>query len=296
MTDRYQPDLKNQFNRLIQRTAKSYDLGPAWNNRHMDANHHLHNFDSENCMAAAGAVAADAQTGGQRSLSPGDIRNHQHDFAGGIGHDDVEDAFVSLGISKFLRPDDTDWDQSMEWMREGRFVWWAVLYGAVPYQYQEQKGGTFAHALGGCNVYADGSFDRYDSLAKTIRRVPQSAVKAAAEAMAIDERGSRNRLFVGATKVLPPLGFVLYPTAVKTKPFPDRTRAAGKHGQPVNVHSRPRTGTASVVGTLATGKLFTAYQKVTHGDPFEGSRVWYGNRNGTRWISAERLHHEGGST
>lgn len=80
---------------------------------------------------------------------------------------------------------------------------------------------------------------------------------------------------------------------VRTTPFPDRTRASETT---VNVHASPTTSSATVVGKLSKGDLFTAYQKTTKGDLFHGSRVWYGDHNGTRWVHEARLNYKGGST
>lgn len=287
---RVQPLLVNQFTRLLEMAPRFYKPGARWNDVV-----HGHNFDAENCMASMGAVAASAQTGGIRHFSPADIRNNQDDFSGGIGHDDVQTSFARLGLPAFIDAP-RDWAANMAEIRAGRFVWWAVQYAKVPRPVQAQKGGTFDHALGGFNMYADGTFDLYDPLADEIQRVEQSAIRPAAEAIALRERGDASRLFVGATNVLPSTGLTLRPGAQKTAKYPDRQRANGKAGQPVNVHSKPRTGAASVVGTLADGALFVAYQVTLTGDPFDGTTHWYGDRTGTRWVSAARLVRKGGST
>lgn len=285
-----QPDLVNQFRRLIQTGPTTYALGTEWNNVKYGVD-----WDSANCMAAMGAVAASAQTGGTRHFAPADIRNHQDDFAGGIGHDDVQTAFARLGLPAF---DDavTDWATSMRKVREDRFVWWAVQYAKVPRPVQAQKGGTFDHALGGFHMFADGTFLLYDPLAKSLQRVEQSAVRPAAEAIALRERGDARELFVGATRVLPSTGLTLRYGARKTAKYPDRQRADGRAGKPVNVHSAPRTGASTVIGTIPDGGLWIAYQVTETGDLFDGSRRWYGDKTGTRWISARRLIHEGGAT
>lgn len=83
---------------------------------------------------------------------------------------------------------------------------------------------------------------------------------------------------------------------VKTKPFPDRTRAVAPKGRTVNVHSRPDTSQETVVDTLADGELFEAYQVTRSGAPFRGSTVWYGDQDGRGWVHAARLSHKGGST
>lgn len=283
------PLLVNQFTRLLEMGPRFYKPGTRWHNVVNG-----HDYDSENCMAAGGSIAAAIQSGFSRTFSPGDIRNHQDDFSGGIGVDDVQVALARLGLPKIITTP-TDWPGVIQWVREGRLVILAVQYSKVPRPVQAQKGGTFDHMLAVCNLYADGTIDLYDPLAVEIQRVEQSSVRPAAEAIALRERGDATRLFVGATNILPLVGPTLRYGGRPVPKGQDRTRALGVHGSSVNVHSRPTTGTASVVGQLPTGALFIAYQ-LTTGDPFEGSRIWYGDKTGTRWIAAKRLSHIGGST
>jgi hypothetical protein len=89
-------------------------------------------------------------------------------------------------------------------VRARRHVAIAVDYEKVPYQYQEQKGGTFDHALGIDRYRAsDGAILLYDTLGTNPKWVPQSAVRPAAEYIATRIRGSAGRLFVGLTGVRP---------------------------------------------------------------------------------------------
>lgn len=84
--------------------------------------------------------------------------------------------------------------------------------------------------------------------------------------------------------------------AKPTTPMPDRTRARAKAGSSVNIHSTPTTDPDTVIGHLPAGELFFAYQRTASGDRYRGSRVWYGDQTGRRWIHAARLTHKGGST
>lgn len=81
----------------------------------------------------------------------------------------------------------------------------------------------------------------------------------------------------------------------KTTPFPDRTRAKSVDGRRVNVRSAPSTS-ASLVDTLTGGELFIAYQRTTSGQKVDGSAIWYGDHNGTRWVHTSGLTHKGGTT
>lgn len=80
---------------------------------------------------------------------------------------------------------------------------------------------------------------------------------------------------------------ILRPGAVKSKPFPDRTRAKYTG---VVIHSSP-SGPAT--GKLAEGQLFTAYQYFTHPTT---KRVWLGDQDNRQWVLAMRLNHVGGTT
>lgn len=81
----------------------------------------------------------------------------------------------------------------------------------------------------------------------------------------------------------------------RTDPFPDRTRANPKPGKRVSVRTGP-SPTSRLVDTMADGELFIAYQRTTTGTSIGGSRVWYGDHDGNRWIHESGLRREGGST
>lgn len=65
------------------------------------------------------------------------------------------------------------------------------------------------------------------------------------------------------------------------RPFAKRISVPA--GQRANVRRRPTTSAAIVV-RLANGTLFTIYQRTRTGQPLAGSRTWYGDRTGTRWL------------
>lgn len=196
----------NQFNRLdYDEVARKYYKTTRWNHSHRNAAGVLTNWDSLLCMATEGAVAIDAHTGGRLRSTPGAIHDHQDDQMGGIGVDDVAVAWKRLWGADLIVPSDYDWADVMTAVRARRHVIVGVDYEDVPYEYQEQKGGTFDHALGVDDVRSDGSILRYDSLGANPRWVPQSAVRAGAESLALRVRGTRSRLFVALTAVRPKL-------------------------------------------------------------------------------------------
>lgn len=60
-------------------------------------------------------------------------------------------------------------------------------------------------------------------------------------------------------------------------------RIAVPAGRRANARARP-TSAAKRVTTLANGAPFTAYQRTTTGQLLAGSRVWFGDRTGARWL------------
>lgn len=99
------------------------------------------------------------------------------------------------------------------------------------------------------------------------------------------------------TQLVP--GVTLRFGAMKTAPFPDRTRANPPAGRRVNVRRRPdRLDGGDVIDRLSDGDLFIAYQKTTTGirPPGSQSPTWYGDRAGTSWIHVSGLRRIGGST
>ena len=81
-----------------------------------------------------------------------------------------------------------------------------------------------------------------------------------------------------------------YTGSVRTSPFPDAmTIKSPTTGRRVNVRKGPSTAYA-VVTTLASGTHFAAYQVTRQGQELAGSRVWYGDHNGARWVHSSGIH------
>lgn len=200
----YVPDAMNQFFRLTRVSGPKgtgyYVPGSNWDNMHINpATGRLEDYDNRNCTATEAAVMVDAESLGHKHTTPVQIRNHQSDFRGGIGWDDVNEAYRDIfGPGSIMwTPGDFDWGDVIEALRHKRPVGIAVDYDAVPYQYQEQKGGTFDHAM---SLHGFRSSDsrilRHDPLGRGMEWVPQNAVRPAAEKIALAQRGTRSRLFV----------------------------------------------------------------------------------------------------
>ncbi len=187
----------NQFFRLsyVSGTAPTgyYSLGTPWNTA----------YDSRNCTAAMGALLIDAHSNGRHKSSPPQIRNHQNDWSGGIGWDDVNVALWDLFGERLTIPYQHDWADVLASLKQGRYVGIQGDYDQVPYSYQCQKGGTFDHAFAlGDYRASDGRVLMYDPLCRNASWVPQSAIRGAAEKLALAQRGTKSRLFVMLTQVV----------------------------------------------------------------------------------------------
>lgn len=80
---------------------------------------------------------------------------------------------------------------------------------------------------------------------------------------------------------------------VKTSPFPDAMTAwRNDGGDYVNFYPKPDHQTTKPSGRIRVGASWNGYQR-TSGSLFNGSRRWYGDHNGTRWIHSYRLRGEG---
>lgn len=201
------PTPLNQFWVLeYNEVTKTWVKVRRWNHTHADENGVVINWDSKLCMATEGAVALDAHTGGRRRSTPGAIHDRQNDQSGGIGIDDVKVAWDSLG-EDLIYPDGFDWADVVAAIRARRHVLYAVDYSKLPYADQIQKVGMtfFPHALGLDDVNASGQVLVYDSLGTGPKWMNPAGLQAAGEAIALRERGSKGRLFVGLTAIRPKL-------------------------------------------------------------------------------------------
>lgn len=200
----HHPNPVNQFFRL-DRSGPSAPWAKTtrWNHRHANANGTVINWDGYLCMAAGGAVALDAQTGGRLRVNAGAIHDRQSDKMGGIGVDDVADAFTTYGQTLWTPDNATRYDV-LDWLRQRRHVEIGVDYRHLAYAEQIQKNGQFDHAISLDDLSGSQAF-KFDSLDTNGRWRPVEPYLVAAEALALRERGTKGRLFVGVTKVRPAL-------------------------------------------------------------------------------------------
>lgn len=293
------PQEINQFNRLIETAPGQFIRGSRWNNIRF-VNGHNHNFDAENCMAGGGAVMIDAHTNGRITSSPPQIRNAQYDFSGGIGLEDVAIAWKRLWDETLLIPKGLDWNEMLVYARSGRFIGLAVDYDYVPREFQEQKGGSFDHWLGIGSVYADGALLRYDTLGLAARKVPQYAVRAAAEAYALRVRGTKASLVIGMTNVQAPLPVPDPDTNYRMGGKPvGRGRYVARKAPVIPVRSSPSQN-AAVVSRMKPGDDFacrqTADRSAFPGGSYQGNARWRGTADGLHWVNDALLWYAGPGT
>lgn len=228
MTTAYLPHPVNQFTRLSlvsgARGTGYYVPGAGWNNLHVSPSGKVIDYDALNCTCAAAATLRDAMTGGRSRTSPNTIRNAQNDFSGGIGWDDVNVALGRLGWPKLTIQTSASWADVLQYLIQGRAVGIQGDYDQVPYSYQTQKGGTFDHAFT-LHDYrrSDGRVLWFDTLDRKLKWVPQSVIRPAAEKLALVQRGTKLRLFVATTNVVPSPVSVAPKYQVSIHPIPGQT-------------------------------------------------------------------------
>jgi hypothetical protein len=279
-----QPVPLNQFWRLTKDPGSGLYVRTAtrWNNRVNG-----HNFDSENCMATIGAIGLDAHTDGRKTATPITIRNNQSDFSGGIGVDDVADAWRNEYNEALLVPDGFSYiDIRYQVGTARRFAIIGGDYDQVSFEEQCQKGGTFDHALGlqEYNPETD-MFLTYDSLCANPHWIPGAQIRAFGDKLALRARGTRESWFVGLTKPRAALVVVTYRYGGEPK---GRGRFAlkGEH----RVWTTP-TSTGKPIEMRPSGTTIAVRQ--TSNRTMGGSKLWRGTADGKHWVPAAYLRYLG---
>jgi hypothetical protein len=236
-----------------------------------------------------GALLIDAHSGGKKLSSPPQIRNNQNDWSGGIGWDDVNVALWNLYGLRLTIPPSADWYDVLGWLKVGRCVGIQGDYDQVPYAYQCQKGGTFDHAFALAGYRSsDGRVLRYDPLCKNATWIPQSAIRGAAEKLALAQRGTRSRLFVMLTGPMPLIAATYPPVTYRYGGQPiGRGRFLARRND-VPVRSGPGTQYGKVA-ELDYRQDFACRQTVNSGR-------WLGNSDGRKWVYSEVMWHAGALT
>jgi hypothetical protein len=268
-----------------------------------------------NCTCAAAAMCVDRSSIGKRRTTGAEVRRLTGDTSGGTRLTQVDAALNKMGVNLDVRTP-MSLPAYFQAIHDGRGT---ILQGAsratrgTKWQASETFGGNHAWYIGEGRGWrllsgyqtptdllvhdplADG---RRAGIARSPFWVPRYIVERFARLLDLDGNGNLlgpGRAYAALTRDTEPHVHLAF-NGRPTSPFPDRTRAVAPAGKRVNVHYRPDTKASTVIETLADDELFIAYQVTDQGESFRGSRRWYGDHQGSRWIHAARLSHEGGST
>jgi hypothetical protein len=205
-----------------------------------------------NCMAAVGAMALDAYTGGRIRVSGAEIRRRQSDQRGGIDLGDVAKAWSTFGERFTVRR--VAWSKVLELARSGVAI--PVDYGKVG-RYSSQPSFTEGHALylqGVSGGRDDVAVVVYDPLAPGPKTWPADVVKRAWAPYGTagwgDGVSTGGKLDAWAGIVSFPVGHVITEADVET--MIRALSAAGMLGGP---------GTLGIPETITRGVLRTAIGK-----------------------------------
>ena len=256
-------------------------------------------FAGTNCTCAAGAMALDRDTLGKKRSTGAIIRSLTGDTSGGTNQRQVAAAIEGhYGIQLDVKADisyadglkrldagegmmlagaerathGTKWEASPTFM--GNHQWFDNER-----RKNSQVAGGYEHLI--YDPLADG---RRAGIAKSPFWVPENVVFDFARRLDLNGNGTLlgyGKFWSVFTHDTEPHfvarygGVRLSPAQVKVIKVPSGLKA--------NERSRPTTA-ASRTRALANGTKWTAYQKTTTGQLLAGSRVWYGNIDGTRWL------------
>lgn len=188
-------------------------------------------------------------------------------------------------LAKFTRMVSQDWSYFMGHLNAGDYITAALLASQLPTRLQFGFRGPHQVGL----VKSAGTIYLMNPLAPEGSQplpIAEATLRSAMRAVA------NGWLLAGAFKRQP-----YHPRfgGTRTSPFPDRTRASAPAGRRVNVRTEPKLS-APIAARMVSGTLFVAYQRTTEGSSVNGSRRWYGNHRGTRWIHESGLKYEGGAS
>lgn len=254
-----------------------------------------------NCTCASGAMALDRWTLGQKRATGSYIRFLTGDTVGGTTLAQVRDAINRTWGHELDVEYNLAWDTFSDRIERGQgaiLQGWAAVTRGTKWQGSETFGGNHAwfvnNRIGDSFVVFDPLADgRRSGIAHSPLLIPASVVREYAGKLNIATSGYRalglGKVYAAFTRDTEPHVHLHY-GGRRTDPFPDHTTATGGG----YMRTAPKVGSAYRVRPLVKGETFTAYQ-YAYGDSFNGSRKWYGNHNGNRWVHSSRLTGKGGT-
>lgn len=264
-------------------------------------NPHKTQFDGsplagENCTPTSGANGANAATGGKVNRSGGSIRSlvprGQETDPGNPGWSipDLDKAMARLGVP-YENQSGRGWAAVIFALNLGKYV---TMQGDSDRFSNSTCSGAFNgnHCIGVhpasrvVNLRRQRWID--DPICKTGRWEYESVIHAyAAKISPTIHYGVFTTAVPKATGTpTPPVVVTLKYGGTKLSPAQVK-RIAVPAGQKANVRQRPTTAAALATAapkTLANGSTFTAYQVTKTGQLLAGSRTWYGDKSGNRWL------------
>jgi hypothetical protein len=271
-------------------------------------------YAGSNCTMAALAMAIDRATLGRTRTTGAECRRRSGDTVGGTNLDQARQVAYTFGVV-------LETHRGMPWtvadanLREGRGF---ILQGSssatrgTAFQASETFAGNHAWWVNqgrGWHQTAAGNWQPtdylvFDPLADGRRRgialspmwIPRRIVRDYAARLVLSGAIlGQNRVYAGFVRDTEPHAHYRYGGAA-TKPFPDKVRTWNAVAdRRINVRTAP-TLTAEITDRLPVGTSWTAYQVTHTGALLAGSRTWYGNHNGNRWIHASGLRGIGGTS
>lgn len=271
-------------------------------------------FDGYDCGCASAAMAGDRGTLGKTRVSATRIRELTGDRDGGTNLTQQSAALMKLGITLTVTRgapikdlDDalfhgrgasvsgssvgtygTRWSASPTF--KGNHQWF-INQG---HQWHGSEDSRWAEEYLIYDPLGDG---RRSGIVQSPFWLPRAYLLKFLANLVLDPRSGRElgpgRAYMGLTRDTEPHAHLHYGGHRLTDPFPDHMTAYNANpSRRINVRTAPDTS-ARITSTLPVGGGFLAYQSAS-GDEVSGSRTWYGNHDGNRWIHSSGLKGKGG--
>ena len=268
-----------------------------------------------NCNPAAGATLVDLVTCGKRRATAAAVREQTGDFSGGTTLRQAARA-LEVGYGLELDMDTGPFTDVIKALRSGRGVSLSGSSAAThktPFRASETFTGNHQWALtdvrdgpgGGPEilVFDPLADNRRHGIARSPMWMPSSVVR---EFAGLLDLRSRQEKAAGKPPRRLGLGKATYgvtapvrcgsPAAASPSvvPYKNATLVAGQGGRRMvvkvavaRVRARPTT-LSPIVGRKRSGDQFRAFQRI-NGQRVAGTTVWYGDRDGGRWIHGSLL-------
>lgn len=273
-------------------------------------------FAGQNCGVSVDAMSAERATLGRLRLSGADIRERLNDHDGGTNLTQSKAVLARYGVRLDLDQPGPFWKLEAA-IREGRGANTAMYYAPVrdtEFSGSETFGGNHRIWVSeGRGWFQDGrgrwhaeEYHVFDPLADARRKGiadgpdwwPRNLLMRSCWRLNVASPGDNylalpeGWAYFGLVKDTEPHAQLRF-GAERTTPFPDACVTVAPAGKKVNVRRAPNRD-QEPINERRRGQPWRAWQVTRDGERVDGSRVWYGNQDGTRWIHSANLAREGG--